>query len=291
MTIQRHDTGPRMSKAVVHGDTVYLAGIVADAPKGKSMGEQTKSILAQIDGFLAQAGTDKSKLLSANIWITDMAKFAEMNAVWDAWVSPGNTPARATVEAKLASPDYRGRDHGGRRTMSPAVPQHGILAIFNDCRAGREAEFEAWFQGEHLIERLAVPGFLFGRRHKAIAGTPGYFNFYMVETPEVLTSKPYLERLDNPTPMTRTIMSEVFVNMNRTVCRRTARRGVSAALSPSPPGSTRHRTRRRWRACWKNLSPTRRWPAAKYGWRSMPPACRCRWKKNCAAATRRLPAR
>jgi enamine deaminase RidA (YjgF/YER057c/UK114 family) len=106
MKIERHDTGPRMSKAVVHGDTVYLAGIVAEAPKGKSMAEQTKSILAQIDGFLAQAGTDKSKLISANIWITDMAKFADMNAVWDAWVSPGNTPARATVEAKLASPDY-----------------------------------------------------------------------------------------------------------------------------------------------------------------------------------------
>jgi enamine deaminase RidA (YjgF/YER057c/UK114 family) len=106
MKIERHDTGPRMSKAVVHGDTVYLAGIVADAPKGKSMAEQTKSILSQIDGFLAQADTDKSKLLSANIWITDMAKFADMNAVWDAWVSPGNTPARATVEAKLASPDY-----------------------------------------------------------------------------------------------------------------------------------------------------------------------------------------
>jgi hypothetical protein len=104
-------------------------------------------------------------------------------------------------------------------------PQPGILAIFNDCRAGREAEFEAWFQGEHLIERLAVPGFLFGRRHQAISGAAGYFNFYMVETPEVLTSKPYLERLDNPTPMTRTIMSEVFVNMNRTVCRRMARRG------------------------------------------------------------------
>ena len=106
MTIQRHEAGPRMSKAVVRGDTVYLAGIVADAPKGKGMAEQTKSILSQIDGFLAQAGTDKSKLLSANIWITDMAKFAEMNAVWDAWVSSGNTPARATVEAKLASPDY-----------------------------------------------------------------------------------------------------------------------------------------------------------------------------------------
>jgi hypothetical protein len=109
--------------------------------------------------------------------------------------------------------------------MSPAAPQPGILAIFNDCRAGREAEFEAWFQGEHLIERLAVPGFLFGRRHRAISGTSGYFNFYMVETPDVLISKPYLDRLDHPTPMTRTIMSEVFINMNRTVCRRTVRRG------------------------------------------------------------------
>jgi enamine deaminase RidA (YjgF/YER057c/UK114 family) len=107
MKIERHETGPRMSKAVIHGDTVYLAGIVADSPKGKSMAEQTKSILSQIDGFLGTAGTNKTKLLSANIWITDMAQFAEMNAVWEAWVSPGNTPARATVEAKLASPDYR----------------------------------------------------------------------------------------------------------------------------------------------------------------------------------------
>jgi enamine deaminase RidA (YjgF/YER057c/UK114 family) len=106
MTIERHESGPRMSKAVVHGNTVYLAGIVADSPKGKSMTEQTKSIVSQIDSFLARAGTDKGKLLSANIWITDMAKFGEMNAVWDAWVSPGHAPARATVEAKLASPDY-----------------------------------------------------------------------------------------------------------------------------------------------------------------------------------------
>jgi enamine deaminase RidA (YjgF/YER057c/UK114 family) len=107
MKIERHETGPRMSKAVIHGDTVYLAGIVADSPKGKSVAEQTKNILSQIDGFLALAGTDKTKLLSANIWITDMANFAEMNSVWDSWVSPGNTPARATVEAKLASPDYK----------------------------------------------------------------------------------------------------------------------------------------------------------------------------------------
>jgi hypothetical protein len=103
--------------------------------------------------------------------------------------------------------------------------QPGVLAIWNDCRAGREAEFDAWFQSEHLLERLSVPGFLYGRRHQAISGNAGYFNFYLVESPDVLTSKPYLERLDNPTPMTRTIMSEVFLNMNRTVCRRTLRRG------------------------------------------------------------------
>jgi enamine deaminase RidA (YjgF/YER057c/UK114 family) len=107
MSIERKEVGPRMSQIVVHGDTVYLAGIVAQANKGKSVTEQTKEILATIDNYLAQAGTDKSKLLRANLWITDMANFTEMNAVWDAWVSPGNTPARACVEAKLASPDYK----------------------------------------------------------------------------------------------------------------------------------------------------------------------------------------
>jgi enamine deaminase RidA (YjgF/YER057c/UK114 family) len=106
MSIERKDVGPRMSQAVIHGNTVYLAGIVAQANKGNSVTEQTKEILATIDKYLAQAGTDKSKLLTANIWITDMGKFAEMNAVWDTWVSPGNTPARATVEAKLAAPAY-----------------------------------------------------------------------------------------------------------------------------------------------------------------------------------------
>src|ERR1700709_1234535 len=108
MKIERHEIGPRMSKCVVHGDTVYLAGIVAENPKGKSVTEQTQDITRQIDGLLAKAGTAKTRLLTANIWITDMANFADMNAVWDAWVSPGNTPARATVEAKLAAPDYKG---------------------------------------------------------------------------------------------------------------------------------------------------------------------------------------
>jgi hypothetical protein len=103
--------------------------------------------------------------------------------------------------------------------------QPGILAIWNDVNPGREADFDRWFQTEHLVERLGVPGFLYGRRHEAISGPSRYFNLYVVEGPEVLTSKPYLERLDTPTPMTRFIMSEVFINMNRTVCRRVARRG------------------------------------------------------------------
>ena len=107
MSIERKEVGARMSQIVVHGDTVYLAGVVAHANKGKSVTEQTREVLATIDKYLAQAGTDKTKLLSANIWLADMGTFAEMNAVWDAWVAPGHTPARATVEAKLAAPDYK----------------------------------------------------------------------------------------------------------------------------------------------------------------------------------------
>ena len=87
------------------------------------------------------------------------------------------------------------------------MAEHGILAIWNDARPGREADFDAWFQGEHIEERLAVPGFLFGRRHRRISGANTYFNFYLTETPATLTSKPYLDRLDDPTPMTRMIMS------------------------------------------------------------------------------------
>ena len=106
MSVERHETGPRMSQVVVHGNTVYLAGVVARHNAGKSVTEQTREILSTIDGYLAKAGTDKSKLLTANIWLSDMSTFNEMNAVWDGWVSPGNTPARATVEAKLAAPAY-----------------------------------------------------------------------------------------------------------------------------------------------------------------------------------------
>lgn len=106
MSIERIGVGPRMSKAVVHGSTVYLAGQVADKAAGGSVADQTRDILAIIDGLLAQAGTDKTKILSANIWLADISTFAEMNGVWDSWVSTGNTPARATVEAKLAAPQY-----------------------------------------------------------------------------------------------------------------------------------------------------------------------------------------
>src|SRR5258705_11812693 len=106
MTVQRFETGPRMSQAVVHGNTIYLAGVVANKAAGGSVTDQTREILSIIDGHLAKAGSDKSKLLSANIYITAMKTFPEMNAVWDAWVSPGNTPARATVEAKLVAPQY-----------------------------------------------------------------------------------------------------------------------------------------------------------------------------------------
>jgi enamine deaminase RidA (YjgF/YER057c/UK114 family) len=106
MTIQRFETGPRMSQVVVHGDTVYLAGVVANKAAGKSVTEQTQEVLAIIDGHLAKAGSDKTKLLTATIYLTDMKTFAEMNAVWDGWVSAGNTPARATVQAGLAAAPY-----------------------------------------------------------------------------------------------------------------------------------------------------------------------------------------
>ena len=106
MSIKRIETGPRMSKAVVHGDTIYLAGIVAD-DNTKDTADQTRQILAEIDRLLALAGSEKAKILRTNIWLADMADFAAMNAQWDAWVPQGNTPARATVEAKLATPAYR----------------------------------------------------------------------------------------------------------------------------------------------------------------------------------------
>jgi len=105
MSIKRLHAGPRMSQAVIHNGTVYVAG---QCGNGTSVAEQARDILAQIDQLLAEAGSSKERLLSASIWLTDMATFGEMNAVWDAWVVPGSTPARATVEsARLASGEYK----------------------------------------------------------------------------------------------------------------------------------------------------------------------------------------
>jgi enamine deaminase RidA (YjgF/YER057c/UK114 family) len=104
MNIKRIGAGNRMSSAVIHGGKVYLAGFVAEAAAGKSVKEQTADILTQIDATLKEAGTDKTKLLKANIWLTDISTFSQMNEAWDAWVVAGETPARATVESKLAAP-------------------------------------------------------------------------------------------------------------------------------------------------------------------------------------------
>lgn len=102
--IKRINPGSRMSAAVLHGNTVYVAGQVsADAQDVKG---QTELILKKIDSLLAAAGSSKSKLLSATVYLADIKTYEQMNAVWDAWVDPANSPARATVEARLAAPKY-----------------------------------------------------------------------------------------------------------------------------------------------------------------------------------------
>lgn len=105
MTITRIETGPRMSEAVFHGDTVYLAGQVGTP--GDSVTHQTQETLAEIERLLALAGSSKAHILRATIWLADMADFAEMNAVWDAWIADVPAPTRATGEAKLADPGYK----------------------------------------------------------------------------------------------------------------------------------------------------------------------------------------
>ncbi|MCX7064193.1 MAG: RidA family protein [Proteobacteria bacterium] len=106
MSIKRLHVGPRLSQVAIHGNTVYTAGIVAGDPPADAAG-QTRQILASIDGYLAEAGTDKTQLLNVTIWLADIKDFAAMNQVWDAWVPKGNTPPRACVEAKLATPQYK----------------------------------------------------------------------------------------------------------------------------------------------------------------------------------------
>ncbi|WP_367716132.1 RidA family protein [Nitratireductor sp. GISD-1A_MAKvit] len=102
--IKRVDTGTRMSQAVIHNGTIYLAGQVGTP--GESVATQTKDILKKIDALLEQNGSDKTRILQATIWLADMKDFAEMNEVWDAWVAPGHAPARACGESALATPDY-----------------------------------------------------------------------------------------------------------------------------------------------------------------------------------------
>jgi enamine deaminase RidA (YjgF/YER057c/UK114 family) len=104
--IQRLHVGPRMSEAAVHQGTVYLAGQVADDASQDITG-QTRQVLAAIDRLLAEAGSDKSRILRAQIFLVDLAEFDAMNAVWEAWVVPGHTPPRATVQANLAKPGWK----------------------------------------------------------------------------------------------------------------------------------------------------------------------------------------
>ena len=106
MSIERQKVGARMSQIVTRGDTVYLAGQVAEDAAGKPAGEQMTNILARIDGLLAEAGTDKRHLLSVTIWLADMRDYDSINTAWDAWMPEGCAPARACVEAKLAFTKY-----------------------------------------------------------------------------------------------------------------------------------------------------------------------------------------
>lgn len=106
MTIKRLHSGPRMSQAVIHGGLAFLAGQVAKNPDA-DVADQTRQVLASIDALLAEAGSDKTRILTATIYLADMADFATMNGIWDAWVVAGSTPARATVEASLAAPKYK----------------------------------------------------------------------------------------------------------------------------------------------------------------------------------------
>ncbi|HZH27045.1 MAG TPA: RidA family protein [Azospirillaceae bacterium] len=105
MSIQRLHIGPRMSEAVIHGNTVYLSGQVAE-DGSTDVESQTRDVLRQIDALLAEAGTDKERILAATVYLADIATFDSMNRAWEAWVSRANPPTRATVEARLAAPEY-----------------------------------------------------------------------------------------------------------------------------------------------------------------------------------------
>jgi enamine deaminase RidA (YjgF/YER057c/UK114 family) len=106
MTVTRIDPGPRLCEASVHGDRLYLSGMIPE-DTSQAIAGQVKQALGEIDSLLARGGSDKSRILSAVIWLSDIDDFAAMNAVWDAWVVPGQTPARATVQARLNDPKMK----------------------------------------------------------------------------------------------------------------------------------------------------------------------------------------
>lgn len=101
MNVTRLGVGPRLSRVVIHGDTIYLTGCIAEQTKGQGVREQTGEILATIERLLAEAGSDKSRILSAQVYLSRIGTYAEMNGVWDTWIPEGHTPARAAFEAKL----------------------------------------------------------------------------------------------------------------------------------------------------------------------------------------------
>jgi enamine deaminase RidA (YjgF/YER057c/UK114 family) len=131
MANKRISPGPRLRQAVVHGDTVFVAGQVASDTSADAAG-QTRQILNGIDALLAQAGSDKSKILWANVWLADMSDYGAMNGEWESWIPKGDTPARATVEAKLAMPQFKveiacvaaaGPTGGAARSAKRAAPR------------------------------------------------------------------------------------------------------------------------------------------------------------------------
>ena len=146
---------------------------------------------------------------------------------WRSSVAGGSRADPQRIEGTLVDPGVATPEDAAPKLRGDGVidDAQGVLAIWNDIRDGRTDEFESWFKNEHFQERLAVPGFRLGRRYEAISGSPRYFCCYLTDPPDILTSPAYLERLNNPTPLTRSVMTHGFVNMNRTACLRARRFG------------------------------------------------------------------
>ena len=182
-----------------------------------------------------------------------MANFAEMNAVWDAWVSPGNTPARATVEAKLAAPDYKVEIMVVRGEMTQAMASRASWRFSTIAAPAARPSSRNGSRANICSSGWRCPAFCSAGGTRRFPAPAAISIFIWSRSPAVLTSKPYLERLDNPTPMTKKIMSEIFINMNRTVCHRTLRRGgfrgayaVTARFNEAPDIGTLTRYSTPW---------------------------------------------